>query len=102
MRDLHRGAGLFAIVSFAAALIAAPAAAQVPCGPHADVLSHLAQRYGEKPQVVALTDQGNLMEIVVSPAGTWTILITQPQGPSCIVATGKEWEEVAAPVEPGA
>src|SRR5262245_20796329 len=61
VRHLHRGAGLFAIVSFAAALTAAPAAAQVPCGPHADVLSHLAQRYGEKPQVVALTDRKSVV-----------------------------------------
>jgi anti-sigma factor RsiW len=86
----------------AAALAAAPAMAQVPCGPHAAILDHLAQRYGEKPHSIALTDQGSLIEVVVSPAGTWTILVTQPKGPSCIVATGKQWETVAATVEPGA
>jgi len=92
---------LFGLFS-AGALIATPALAQVPCGPHAAILDHLDQRYGEKPHAIALTDQGSLIEVVVSPAGTWTILVTQPKGPSCIVATGKQWETVAATVEPGA
>jgi hypothetical protein len=85
----------------AAALTAAPALAQVPCGPHAAMLDHLAQRYGEKPHSIALTDQGSLIEVVVSPKGTWTIIVTQPKGPSCIVATGKQWETVAEKVDEG-
>lgn len=85
-----------------AALTGAPAFAQMVCGGHADLLKHLADRYGERPHSIAFTDQGNLVEVVVSPKGTWTILVTAPGRPSCIVATGKEWETVAETVEPGA
>ena len=94
--------GLFLITLFSAFLAAAPAFAQALCAKHADLLKHLATRYGETPHSIALTDGGSLIEVVVSPAGTWTILVTQPTGPSCIVATGKQWETVAETVEPGA
>jgi hypothetical protein len=82
-------------------LYAPPAFAQTICGGHADILKHLADRYGEQPHSIAFTDQGSLLEVVVSPKGTWTILVTAPGRPSCIVATGKEWETVAETVEPG-
>jgi hypothetical protein len=35
----------------------------------------------------------------VSPGGTWTIMMTVPGGPTCIVATGKQWETLPAVVE---
>ena len=82
-------------------LNAPPASAQTVCADHGDLLKHLADRYGEQPHSIAFTDQGNLVEVVVSPNGTWTILVTAPGRPSCIVATGKEWETVAQTVEPG-
>jgi len=94
--------GLSLIIMLTAFLAAAPAFAQALCAKHADLLNHLAQRYGEKPHAIGLTDGGSLIEVVVSPKGTWTILVTQPTGPSCIVATGKQWETVAETVEPGA
>lgn len=94
--------GLSLIIMLTAFLAAAPAFAQVLCAKHADLLKHLADRYGEQPHAIAFTDQGSLVEVMVSPTGSWTIVITAPGRPSCIVATGKEWETVAETVEPGA
>ncbi|MFM9841995.1 MAG: hypothetical protein ACKVOI_03400 [Dongiaceae bacterium] len=90
------------IILAGAAMSAVPAFAQAACGGHADILKHLAERYGELPHAVAFTDQGGLVEVAVSPQGSWTIIVTVPGRPSCIVATGKEWETVAETVEPGA
>ena len=35
-----------------------------------------------------------VMEIFMSPQGTWTVLVTDTTGTSCIIATGEEWQEV--------
>ena len=91
---------LFALMG-AALLAGPPAFAQTVCGTHADLLKHLADRYGEQPHSIAFTDQGSLVEVVVSPKGSWTIVITAPGSPSCIVATGKEWETVAETLNSG-
>jgi hypothetical protein len=31
----------------------------------------------------------------MSPQGTWTMLVTNTTGESCIVATGEAWQELA-------
>ena len=46
---------------------------------------------------MGLAANGNLLEILVSPRGTWTIIITGPNGIACGVATGENWENVTAP-----
>jgi len=88
--------GFILVTIVAASLHGPPALAQTYCGKRADVLTQLAQQFGEVPGAIALTDQGSLLEVLVSPAGSWTILVTAPAGPSCIVATGKQWETLPA------
>ena len=70
-----------------------PAAADAVCGKRADLLSHLSGRWSEAPVAMGLKDDGSVLEIVASADGsTWTVLITQPNGASCVVATGERWE----------
>ncbi len=38
---------------------------------------------------------------MVSPSGGWTILVTYPKRPSCVVATGEGWENLLVPVPAG-
>jgi hypothetical protein len=33
-----------------------------------------------------------LVEVLVSPNGSWTMLLTYPSHPTCVVATGVAWE----------
>jgi hypothetical protein len=35
-----------------------------------------------------------VMEILMSPQGTWTMVITDTSGISCITASGEEWQDV--------
>lgn len=64
------------------------------CGQRAELVAGFAQEFGEVPVVSAMTDRGHAMEVLASPGGTWTIVITSPGGPSCAIATGQEWEPV--------
>ena len=87
--------GVFAALS----LWAAPAAplqaqtqAQIFCGVRAEIIESLETRYGERRQALGLSQDGGLLEVLVSASGGWTILITYPERPTCIVATGEGWE----------
>lgn len=85
----------------AAFLVSSPSPALAghsgPCAPRADFLAHLSDNYAEAPVAMGLAANGNLLEILVSPRGTWTIIITGPNGIACGVATGENWENVTAP-----
>jgi len=90
----------------ASLLMAVPAAAQQgKCNTRAVIASLLAGEYQETRRAMAMTQPaGTLLEIYAGePGGTWTITITTPSGPTCIVAAGTSWQPVrdAAPV-PGA
>jgi hypothetical protein len=39
---------------------------------------------------------GKLLEIMVSSAGSWSILLTRPDRQTCVVATGEGWESLPA------
>ena len=93
------------LVKLATAIMAAmlaevlPAAADIACGPHDTVVLLLKQNYAEQVQFVGLTASGALLEIYVSPAGTWTAVITTPNGPSCLVEAGTNWRNGPRPPE---
>ena len=74
---------------------AAPALAQMPCAPRKDVVRYLGKTFGEVPAMNGLADFGALMEVLVSPQGTWTLIVTAPSGEACVVATGQHWQPVA-------
>ena len=68
------------------------AAAQTACSPRADVVGHLAKKYGEAPVAVGVTNKGGLVEVLTTGDGnTWTIIVSMPNGTSCMVATGEGW-----------
>jgi hypothetical protein len=82
------------------ALAASPAMAQGTCMPHDHMTVFLADRYEETRQMVALDVQGNMVEIWASEGGSWTITVTAPNGPTCALAGGQNFELVADPMPP--
>ena len=77
--------------------------AQMACGKRADFLAQFAKLYDELPSAIGITDQGALLDLLVSASGTWTMMLTVPGGLTCIVATGQQWETLPAVAEePGA
>jgi hypothetical protein len=86
---------LAALVIAVTGSIATPAAAQqARCAPREEVLQHLAKTYLEQPAAVAVTQQGALMEVLTSASGTWTALISMPDGTSCLLAAGEGWRSL--------
>ena len=71
-----------------------PAMAQVVCSERGKFLERLATGYEESPVAMGLASNGSVLEVLASDGGSWTIIVTTPGGKSCVVATGKAWEEV--------
>jgi hypothetical protein len=96
----RRGARLAASLALAAIAFGAstctspPAAAGNRCGSRPEILKHLQQRHEETPQALGLSADGGVLEVLVSPEGGWTILVTYPKRPTCIVAIGEAWEQL--------
>jgi hypothetical protein len=80
----------------AALALALPAHAQgVPCADHETVMARLATGYGESRQSIGVGGNNTVIEIYANiETGTWTITVTQPEGPTCMVASGYGFEHL--------
>lgn len=79
--------------------LAIPAQAQVPppCGPRPMVLEQLEEGFKELPSAMGNDMGGNIFELLTSPDGsTWTIIITDSRGRSCLAASGENWKPVTS------
>jgi len=94
-------------LALAFALLAGPALAQQTAAPNAPALSacaprdsivaQLEKKYGETRRGAGLQNRGAVTEVFASAAtGTWTIIVTRPDGVSCAVAAGEAWLEETA------
>ena len=70
------------------------AMAQAVCSERARFLEQLAGNFKENTVALGLVNNGSVLEILTSEKGSWTILVTKPDGMSCVVATGSSWEDV--------
>jgi hypothetical protein len=62
------------------------------CSKREDVLKLLDKKYSESATGMGLIGDTNMIEVYVSEKGTFTILATNKQGVSCILAAGQNWE----------
>ncbi|MFQ5783810.1 MAG: hypothetical protein ACE5H8_03180 [Alphaproteobacteria bacterium] len=94
---------MFRIAFMVALLAAVPAMAQeaAPCVKRSDFLKHLSTNYDEAPVAMGVTASGRVLEITASDNGSWTIIVTMPNGISCGIASGESWENVLPPVSKG-
>ena len=66
------------------------------CGPRELVVTRLAEGYGETRQSMGLGANNAVIEVFASDeSGTWTILVTSPNGMTCLVASGQAFETLA-------
>ncbi len=75
-------------------------AAGLPCAGHKDVVAALDTKYHE--QLVShgiAANKKDVVEIYISSKGTFTILATSPNGISCIIAAGENFELGKVPKE---
>ncbi len=89
-----RTIGLVALATTTLLASGSLAEAQRVCMPHADLVDFLDMRYAESSTAIGLAGNGELLEVFTSgDGGSWTIVLTSPQGRSCVVATGEAWQE---------
>jgi len=79
------------------ALISTQPALSAPnCGSRDVIVTQLAEQYGETRQAIGLGADNAVVEVFASrSSGSWTILVTTPQGLSCLVASGQAFEALA-------
>jgi hypothetical protein len=69
--------------------------AETLCGTRENVLKQLASEYQEAPVGIGLASNGAVVELLTSNTGTWTLLVTPPRGPTCLMGTGEAWQPLA-------
>lgn len=90
-----------AAIGAALALPTLPAQAQFVCGGHSDLVAGLAQAFQQKQIGYGVVGQAAIVEVYVSASGTWSMLVTDVQGRSCIFATGDGWENTVTATTQG-
>ena len=93
-------ARLISLAFGAAALVMAPLGAtaqeeeSVQCAERGGILEVLNSEYDETARAIGLISEEAVLEVFVSKeSGTWTVLVTDPKGLSCVLAAGQAWQE---------
>jgi hypothetical protein len=89
-------AAAFAAISLVSIASSAEAAPQ--CGDHDKIVDVLGHKFKETRRVMGVVNAKSVMEMFMSPQGTWTMVITDTSGISCITAAGDEWQDVPVAV----
>jgi hypothetical protein len=94
-------ASVFALSAFFLATGHASAQQNRNCAPRAVVVEKLATQFGESRQSMGLGGNNQVVEIFASAeTGSWTIVVSTPQGISCVVAAGQGYESMAEQLPP--
>lgn len=75
-------------------LVATPTQGMGMCGARGDFIKALNDKYQETRKSIGIAGEVNVVELFTSKTGTWTVLVTTPEGKSCIIAAGKGWENL--------
>lgn len=75
--------------------LAGPAFAQAACRTHDGAIQQLQREFSEHVTARGLAKQGRVMaELFKSDSGSWTFVITDVKGRSCVLASGQAWHNV--------
>ena len=81
-----------ALLALAVFLVSSAAVAQVSCGQRDKIVEWLAVEYKEAPIATGVSSKGSLIEVLSTHDGdTWTVIVTSPDGNSCLIASGQGW-----------
>ena len=75
---------------------AVTAQSQEQCGPRAKVVNVLNAKFQESQRAMGLINERAMMEVYISAKGTWTMVVTDEAGMTCVLAAGEAWDELPA------
>jgi hypothetical protein len=64
------------------------------CAARATIVQALATQNKEQPIAVGQAEHGTRLEVLASPDGSWTLLVSLPNGISCLINAGTDWQLV--------
>lgn len=64
------------------------------CGPRENLVPNLKKRADEELAYIGLATNSQMLEVFTSPAGSFTVVMSQPSGRSCVVVIGEGWQAV--------
>lgn len=74
---------------------ALPAAAQMVCGARGVVVGQLTEKHGETVQSYGLQHGRGVVEVFANvESGSWTIIVTNLNGKTCLMAAGDNYENI--------
>lgn len=77
------------IVLFAVHAVHAVQAQGASCADHDMIIGQLSHDFGERQQMAGLSAGGQLVELYgAEETGTWTIIVTEPSGITCLLSSG--------------
>jgi hypothetical protein len=92
-KDMNRLPLWLAAVAAMLVLVPTQSVAQtIACGKHDAIVAALKSHYQENRQAIGLAATAGVVELYVSDAGSWTMIVTTPAGQTCIAAAGQAWQ----------
>ena len=87
---------LSALVMVSGLLLSAqPTSAQQACALRGKVTVQLKEKFDEQVVGRGLTPNAQAMfELFVSATGSWTVIVSEPTGRSCVIASGESWQHI--------
>ncbi|MCA1366445.1 hypothetical protein [Ensifer aridi] len=101
VRNVVRGLALAALLAVTVYPDPADSQAVANCAERSQVVEFLARQYSEKQAAFGLINPQAVMELYAGDNGSWTLVVTDVSGRSCVILAGKSWEQVI-PVGPKA
>ena len=87
--------GLMGLLAIAVVSLPASADAQMRCDLRDNAISELETKFDEQVVGRGLTRGGqSMVEILVSEAGSWSVVVTDTRGRTCLIATGEDWTDI--------
>ncbi len=93
LADVFRFIGAIVLILALVLGVGTSARAQSVCMAHPELANQLDSRFSEAPVAIGLANNNVVVEVFSNGDGsTWTMVLTQPDGMSCVMATGEDWE----------
>ncbi|WP_064686140.1 hypothetical protein [Rhizobium bangladeshense] len=95
----HMLYGLVAVISVTLMIAhphSAASQAMLSCAGRSDVVKFLDKNFAEKLTAVGLVNQNSVLEVYAADSGTWTLVVTDVHGISCILLSGDSWDSMPA------